>query len=245
MRPERPSFSALHPSTWSPFFDRRASVRATQTLESNEALVIPPNGVTIVTTEEKVHFDADIVGRLSLKMDLLVRGLIMASQGQMDAGYVGHVFALFYNLSDREISITRGDPILRLELIRLHTPSTRPYDASGDYQNKKLGAILAGPVGSSLQDMRFEVEEASGRLRRTRWGGALLAVFGVMVPTLLLAASGVTGSISSLRDRVAELEGSNKVLLNRLDRSADYRRLCLEINRVQRGNRMKPKLNCR
>lgn len=47
---------------------------------------VPPNGVVIVTTEEKVHFDDVVVGRLSLKMDLLVRGLIMASQGRWMRG---------------------------------------------------------------------------------------------------------------------------------------------------------------
>lgn len=52
------------------------------------------------------------------------------------------------------ISITRGDTILRLELIRLHSKSARPYKANGDYQSNGLGDILEGPVGSSLQHPR-------------------------------------------------------------------------------------------
>lgn len=244
MREEQHSFSITSASTWPLRSRRHPAKREIQKLDQDEALVIPPNGVTIITAEEQVHFDDDLVGRLSLKMDFLLKGLIMASQGQMDAGYRGHVFALLYNLSDREITIRRGDSILRLELVRLHRPSSRPYNSKGDYQDKSLGQLLMGPVGSSLQEMREAVENTEVRVRNTRVGGAGAAIFAAAVPILVLFLVGVFGSITELRQRTSKLEGSSGVVLTRLTPPVDVRQLCREVRRLERRLKLSTDLDC-
>lgn len=70
-----------------------------------ETVVIPANRVVIVTTHEALSLRSDLVGHLSLKLELLLKGLIMANQSQIDAGYSGWIFALLYNLSNQDVCL--------------------------------------------------------------------------------------------------------------------------------------------
>ncbi len=148
--------------------------------------------------EEQLHLEASIVGHLTLKMDLLLQGLIIASQSQIDAGYEGQVFGLIYNLSDREVTLKLGEPVLRLELVRLAEDSDKPY--KGDYKDASLGDALQHPLGSSLEEMRETVTAADERTRNTRWLGAAAAL---VLPFALAYA----GGFFDVRDRTSKLEG--------------------------------------
>lgn len=180
----------------------------TKTLMDGGGLTLEPNGVVVVRMREELHLDDDIVGHLTLKMDRLLQGLIIASQSQIDAGYKGQIFGLFYNLSDREITLKVDEPVLRLELVRIAQASAKPY--SGDYKQTPLVKALERPLGSSLTDMRETVQAADDRIRRaddrirnTRWAGAIAAVAAILIPL----AFAYFGGFLDLRERTAKLEG--------------------------------------
>jgi len=137
-------------------------------------LVVPPNEVVIVTTVESLKLPPDLVGHLTLKLDLLLRGLIMANQSQVDAGYEGGLFILLYNLSNQNVSLQRGDSILRLELTKLTKPTEKPY--GGTYANVSLAQVLKSPIESSLAVMRKEVDKSKKSLLWTQIGGAAILV---------------------------------------------------------------------
>ncbi len=143
--------------------------------ERGRTLIIPPNQVAIVTTVEKLYLPNFIAGHLSLKLDLLLKGVIMASQSQIDAGYEGYLFALLYNLTDEGICLQLEQSILRLELVKLSAPTLKPY--ADKYKNIPLSKALRSHVESSLHSIRRDVNSYNKKLLWTQiGGGALLAV---------------------------------------------------------------------
>jgi deoxycytidine triphosphate deaminase len=196
-------------------FDRKDGVSGLEVKSlsptTNEHIVIPPNQAVVVSSKEEVLMDADMVGHLTLKQDVLLEGLIMASQSQIDAGYNGRIYALLYNLTDGEVCLQLGKSILRFELVRLEKKTDRPYD--GDYQDASLAESLRRPIRSSLADMRREVElrgkeveKATKDLSNTRlWGGVIalvLAAAAIVIPF----ATGFVGDVYEAKDGVANLE---------------------------------------
>lgn len=168
---------------------KRSRPLQVQTLnEAAGALIIEPNTVVVVTAHEELDLGPDLIGRLSLKMDLLRGGLIMASQSQIDAGYSGRIFALLYNLSSEPRTIQHKQSFIRLELERLPEASNKPY--IGDYENKRLAEILDTPIVSTLQEMRETVDGLESRITRTRWAGVatvltILVAFAIFFFTVI------------------------------------------------------------
>jgi deoxycytidine triphosphate deaminase len=144
-----------------------AGALSVQTLDPYVAttISIPANRVVIVSIKESLNLPNNLVGHLSLKLDLLLKGLIMSSQSQIDAGYKGNIFALLYNLSDRAVEISYLDSILRLELQKLTADTTAPYH--GAYEQIPLAQSLRSPIGSSLFALRQDIDSIETDARRT------------------------------------------------------------------------------
>lgn len=209
----------------------------TQELEEGQTVVLAPNEVIIVSAEEHLFLPSDIVGHLSLKMHLLLRGLTMASQSQVDAGYEGWIFALLYNLSDAPVELTQGRSFLRLELVKLANPSQKPYEYG--FTDKKLQQQLKGHVGTSLQTMRQQVDTVEGRLnRRTAFEfvgalGALIALFAVLY-SFSNEINNVTRSQIHLTDQLKPVPSSVAKDANTV------RALCQEVKRLEHDTKTRP-----
>lgn len=162
-----------------------ASVRRIriQKLDPNAAriLIVPPNQVVIVTTIETLSLPSDLVGHLTLKLDLLLRGLIMANQSQIDAGYEGGLFILLYNLSNHDVPLQWGQSIMRLELEKLTIPTSRPYSTYGGFSKKSLAEVLTHPVESCLEAMRADVAKSDKKISRTQYLSAAILVIATLV----------------------------------------------------------------
>lgn len=166
-----------------------------------ETIVVPSNGLVIVTMREELDLGPDLVGHLSLKLNFLLRGLIMANQSQVDAGYKGQIWALLYNLSQSPVSLQRGDSILRLELVRLAHATTKPYEEG--YEGLTLAGALKEPVDSSLRAMQEEVEKSSRRVTITQW----VAISVGVALTILAGYLTYFGRMSDVEQRISRLEG--------------------------------------
>jgi deoxycytidine triphosphate deaminase len=171
----------------------------------DEQIVIPPNQVVVVSSLEKICVPTDMIGHITLKQDILLKGLIMASQSQIDAGYEGWIYPLFYNLTDQPVNLKLKQSIIRLELVRLQEPTNEPYD--GHYQNEPLSGALREPFGSSLAKLRKEVEEASRKVRRAPWIATIATIAAIAVPFGWGYLSGFVGEVRDTNANVARLEG--------------------------------------
>lgn len=208
---------------------------------SQGVIVIPPNGLLLCTMYETLKLPPDIVGHLSLKVSLLMKGVMMASQSQIDAGYEGKIFGLLYNLSHKAVCLREGEFVLRLELMRMEQPTAKPYDNSVS-RNGSLNRYIDAPLISSLVSIREDASTAVDKVDQARRSLNVTQVIG----TLLIAIAGATltwhfapdskveqlsQAISKLgtqmtaleagipsRLRLDELEKQNKALQERLDK---------------------------
>jgi deoxycytidine triphosphate deaminase len=116
---------------------------------SDRTIVVPADQVVLIRTAEDLNVPLDLVGHLSLKLDVLLRGLLMASQSQIDAGYRGGVFILLYNLGSSPVCLSADTPLVRLEFEQLDQPTEQGY--AGDYKpDFGLANILKQPLASSM-----------------------------------------------------------------------------------------------
>lgn len=167
---------------------------------------IPPNRVVIVAIRESLNLPNYLVGHLSLKLDLLLKGLMMSSQSQIDAGYKGSIFALLYNLSDRPVEISYLDSILRLELETLIESTDAPYH--GAYRQTPLAQSLRSPIGSSLYALAKDYDSIKGEVNKASWRTGLItgaiALFLTLVPAYFTY-------LGPLPNRITKLEESTNV----------------------------------
>jgi deoxycytidine triphosphate deaminase len=170
-------------------------------------IVIPPNGLLLCTMMETLKLPADIVGHLSLKVGLLMKGIIIANQSQIDAGYEGRIFGLLYNLSQRAVCLKDGEFVLRLELVRLEGKTDAPYNNSTS-KGASLSTFIDAPLISSLVEIRRvaegavdDVKKAQDSLASAKTVGAVLAVIATALLGLHFAP------VSKLEDLANKVSG--------------------------------------
>jgi deoxycytidine triphosphate deaminase len=182
---------------------RKAEV-TTLTAGADEQIVLGPNQVVVVSSREKICMPDDMIGHITLKQKVLLQGLIMASQSQIDAGYNGWIYPLLYNLTDGEVVLKLDESIVRLELVRLPARTTRPYD--GDFEGIPLARSLERPVGSSLAAMRDDFERLRDRIRNLPWYGLAIGALAIVVSIVIALLTGFIGEVHDARRGVSSLE---------------------------------------
>jgi dUTPase len=80
-------------------------------------LTIKPFEVAIIKTHETINMPRFLIGRWNIKVALAYKGLVWVGGPQVDAGYVGHLFCPIYNLSDKDVTLFRGDPIAVIDFV--------------------------------------------------------------------------------------------------------------------------------
>jgi deoxycytidine triphosphate deaminase len=183
-------------------------------LSSTSPLIeIPANGIVMVESDEVIKVHRNMVAHATLKMDLLLKGIIMASQSQIDAGFFGRVFCLLYNLSDTPVVLRYRKPFLRLEFAFLDETVPIEHAYQGDFQDVfQLSDALPARITSSLERMQSAVTGANDRiatlLRRELFGAMLVGL------TLLLIVAafavpiyfGLFGVGSNSQDQINSLK---------------------------------------
>lgn len=170
----------------------------------SSTIVIPPHQAVYVTMYESLELPNDVVGHLSLKLNLTLNGVMMSAQSQIDAGYKGNVFALLFNLSNNSVSLSFEDEILRLELVRMNAVTAKVY--GGNVGSKLLGQVLKKHVNSSNAQLKDEIEERVGivdeKLNKFGIIGLVVAFVGVIAPVFLT----YMGPINNNENNIIKLE---------------------------------------
>ncbi len=84
----------------------------------NHSLSIPAFEVAVIKTAETLNLPRFLIGRWNIRVAWAYKGLVWVGGPQVDPGYVGHLFCPIYNLSNKEVSIKRGQPIAVLDFVK-------------------------------------------------------------------------------------------------------------------------------
>ncbi len=152
-------------------------------LRKKETFIIPPNGVCYIICNETINLPKNICGSLSLKLGLIAKGVMLASQPPIDPGYEGKIIAMLYNLSSRVIPLCEGDHILTLELSFLDQEANQKY--SGDRKIEKLEQVIKQPIRGSLRDLELKIDNWRNSIQR-------------YIPLILFVITAIIGCITIL-----------------------------------------------
>lgn len=82
------------------------------------ALTIPPFQVAVIKTRETINMPRFLIARWNIRVQLAYKGLLWVGGPQVDAGYVGHLFCPVYNLSNKPVKLSYGEPIAVIDFVR-------------------------------------------------------------------------------------------------------------------------------
>jgi dCTP deaminase len=132
-----------------PFIDVRLPMEdltEVVTAEGEEPFILHPGEFVLGTTLERVEIPDDLVGRLDGKSSLGRLGLVIhATAGWADPGWKGHLTLELSNVANLPITLYPGMKIGQISLMRLSSPSARPY-GSQMIRSKYMGQT--GPTAS-------------------------------------------------------------------------------------------------
>jgi deoxycytidine triphosphate deaminase len=134
-------------------------------------ITIDPFDVAVIKTLETINMPRFLIARWNIRVQLAYEGLLWVGGPQVDAGYVGYLFCPIYNLSDKPVTLTHGDPIAVIDFVK-----TSPFnpDVSMDYPHvlperilfedynpQKLRSALATRVVSQLNEFDENIKNLS------------------------------------------------------------------------------------
>lgn len=88
----------------------------------NETFEIPAYGLAYILCNETIKLPFDLTARISLRMSLIYKGLILTVQPPFDPNYEGKAIIFLHNMSTSPVFLKRGDRIATLEFIKIKDP---------------------------------------------------------------------------------------------------------------------------
>lgn len=156
-------------------------------LEKENEIEIAPNSIFLFETYEKVNFPPNLSGRMSLKMGLLQKGLLMPNQTQIDPGYSNVLFGMMYNLSSDSVKLTYKQAITTLEIVETQNSK---YTYDGNMKTMTFDKYVQNRVRSSLGDLAYNVEKSNKRLKRaSRAWTFFLAILSIVITAISLVVA--------------------------------------------------------
>jgi deoxycytidine triphosphate deaminase len=165
-----------------PEFYQHGKIQKLQDDEENKWVEVEPLDMVYVSSFEEIALPNNIIGRYSLRLGLMYKGLVLAGGGaQVDPGYCGKLFGLLINFSNKSILLEYKEHWATIEFSpTTYTPGkSRLYkDQPKNYQDcvsishlfptqKAVAIGDAKPVESALrklllntQDMQKESQKA-------------------------------------------------------------------------------------
>lgn len=163
----------------------------------NNEIQIPPFEVVVIKTAELVNMPRFLIGRLNIKVDMAHEGLLWVGGPQVDPGYVGHLYCPIYNLSARDVRLSKGQGFGVIDFIpttervvddwESHDhlePYPRPPDnlTFDDYEGAELRSGLSTEAKERVDAVEQEVERVSQLLLASL--GAVFTVLAILIAAL-------------------------------------------------------------
>jgi deoxycytidine triphosphate deaminase len=132
-------------------------------LKEGEKLHIPPNATCCFITKEKIFLPKNITATISLRMHLIMKGLILSSQPPGDPGFKGKLPILLHNLSNRAVFIRYGDPIITIVFYEVTSDVAALYNGSYRKTSTTLGGYLKEPISGSVFQLNKKLKKTLTR----------------------------------------------------------------------------------
>lgn len=94
-------------------------------LELADCLTILPFEVAVIKTGEILRLPRFMIARWNIRVTHAYAGLLWVGGPQVDPGYAGHLFCPIYNLSDKPVTLNRGETLALMDFQR-----TTPFEKS-------------------------------------------------------------------------------------------------------------------
>jgi deoxycytidine triphosphate deaminase len=193
--------------------DRQSPVSpVTRKLEvSTTDVVIPPQGMVKVISNEQVALPPDVVGYAFVKNSLCNAGVLAINIGVIDPQYSGPIGSTLINFGANPYPLQAGEPFLRLTFHKLQstphgTPAVQTREA---YLSKTKREVLANSSGTFLNVDRYAelaANRAFGEAKQylTSWWIPIIGLFLVFLTMLVpIGAELVGGLVPGYRESVA------------------------------------------
>lgn len=176
----------------------------------NPTLTIPPHGLAIVSTLEKVSIPTFLVARWNLKVKKVYYGLVWVGSLQVDPGYQGLLFCPLYNLSTQPVKLEYGETLFTIDFVRTtrydESNNDRPWTSAEGRPTTSFKPLDVVPLRSAPKKTFDEMREVLDNRRtdvdglRTKidsFQAVTFTVLGIIVAALSFLAINEFGGIDT------------------------------------------------
>jgi deoxycytidine triphosphate deaminase/uncharacterized protein with PQ loop repeat len=168
-------------------------------------IVIDPFEVAIVQTLERLNLPHFIIARWNIRVRWAYQGLLWVGAAQVDAGYKGFLDCPLYNLSNKSVTLYRGQEIAVIDFVTTtppnpaseqfkYKPLKRARILFEDYEPDRLESGLAKLAKEKIEVFETRINEIQSTVSNSV--GVILTAIGVLVAALALFVSKQTDEIS-------------------------------------------------
>ena len=173
-----------------------------------ESLIkLPAKKISVISTIEKIKLSKELCARVGITFTFSRRGLIPLFGPQIDPGYNDYFYAVVYNASSKDISLQKGDKILKMEIysVKGNIGETLNHQTSSFFANTTeietlINLTKEETIGkeelrkslekleNDIKNVNRKVDEVTSGYRSIVWFGVFLisaSIFGVILSFLL------------------------------------------------------------
>ena len=174
-------------------------------------IVLPARKISIISTIERLTMPRDLVGRCGITFKWAKEGLIPLFGPQIDPGYQGKFYAVVYNISEKDLELPKGEPIVKMEL---HEVDDAVVSTPHQYSVFDLDASITERGEERLVKLEHEVDETKrtlieerARLQEAVRGYRDLTIFGLFLVAASILGVALTSLLTSA-DKLTALIGN-------------------------------------
>jgi deoxycytidine triphosphate deaminase len=170
-------------------------------LPLKDRLTLLPFEVAVIKTGEIIFLPRYLIARWNIRVKHAYQGLLWVGGPQVDPGYVGHLFCPIYNLSDKPVSLSLGEPLALMDFQKTtEFDRSKPDDDKvvkryrlppkrvilEDYGIDDLKSALFTKTGQKLEEFEESIRNLEGRF--VTFTQLSFAIFGLVIAFLAISS---------------------------------------------------------
>lgn len=175
--------------------DKRQTMCLGNQQNKEKELTLPPNSLTFVTTLEKFNLPDYIIARFNLKVDWVLRGLLLGTGPIVNPGFDKYLLIPIHNFSSRNVQIGYGKKLIAVEFTKIPLDEKKDFDFKLQSIEEDVETFVepyskeAMFVESSVYRAIQKTSDKTAKSKKYRnvftWIGAI-ALFGVFATIMAL-----------------------------------------------------------